>query len=195
MALNYRVGHVLLAGDAAHMMPPFAGQALNAGIRDVANLAWKIAAHVKGTGTDALVGTYQAERRPHAVDMVRLSHRIGMVVMNVNPRLTAIRDAAITASGIVPAAKGWLGGHEVPQTAALHRRLRRGPGSGSPEAGRRPHRPLPLAARCPAPHRRYRRAGHGARLRLGAAALPCRHRRREFEVQSLATAGTTAALP
>ncbi|MCX6499516.1 MAG: FAD-dependent monooxygenase [Arthrobacter sp.] len=110
VALNYRVGHVLLAGDAAHMMPPFAGQALNAGIRDVANLAWKVAAHVKGTGTDALVGTYQAERRPHAVDMVRLSHRIGMVVMNVNPRLTAIRDAAITASGIVPAAKSWLAG-------------------------------------------------------------------------------------
>ena len=92
------------------MMPPFAGQALNAGIRDVANLAWKVAANVQGTGTDALVGTYQAERRPHAVDMVRLSHRIGKVVMNVNPTLTAIRDAAITASGIVPAAKGWLAG-------------------------------------------------------------------------------------
>lgn len=110
VALNYRVGHVLLAGDAAHMMPPFAGQALNAGIRDVANLAWKVAANVHGTGTDALVTTYQAERRPHAVDMVRLSHRIGTVVMNVNPTLTAIRDAAITASGIVPAAKGWLAG-------------------------------------------------------------------------------------
>ena len=110
MALNYRAGHVLLAGDAAHMMPPFAGQALNAGIRDVANLAWKVAAHVQGTGTEALVATYQAERRPHAVDMVRLSHRIGTVVMNTNPALTAIRDAAITASGIVPAAKGWLAG-------------------------------------------------------------------------------------
>ncbi|MDR6415624.1 3-(3-hydroxy-phenyl)propionate hydroxylase [Pseudarthrobacter sulfonivorans] len=110
VALTYRVGRVLLAGDAAHMMPPFAGQALNAGIRDVANLAWKIAANVHGTGTDALVNTYQAERRPHAVDMVRLSHRIGKVVMNVNPVLTAIRDAAITASGIVPSAKGWLAG-------------------------------------------------------------------------------------
>lgn len=110
VALNYRVGHVLLAGDAAHMMPPFAGQALNAGIRDVANLAWKVAANVRGTGTEALVNTYQAERRPHAVDMVRLSHRIGTVVMNVNPVLTAIRDAAIIASGIVPTAKAWLAG-------------------------------------------------------------------------------------
>jgi 3-(3-hydroxy-phenyl)propionate hydroxylase len=110
VALSYRVGHVLLAGDAAHMMPPFAGQALNAGIRDAANLAWKVAAHVKGAGTKSLVDTYQTERRPHAVDMVRLSHRIGKVVMNTNPALTALRDAAINALGVVPAAKGWLAG-------------------------------------------------------------------------------------
>ncbi|WP_051423450.1 bifunctional 3-(3-hydroxy-phenyl)propionate/3-hydroxycinnamic acid hydroxylase [Arthrobacter sp. MA-N2] len=110
VALNYRAGHVLLAGDAAHMMPPFAGQALNAGIRDVANLAWKLAATIQGTGTDALLGTYQTERRPHAADMVRLSHRIGKVVMNVNPALTAIRDFAVTALGIIPAAKNWLAG-------------------------------------------------------------------------------------
>ncbi|WP_139004304.1 FAD-dependent monooxygenase [Arthrobacter crystallopoietes] len=110
VVLNYRVGHVLLAGDAAHMMPPFAGQALNAGVRDVANLAWKVAANVHGAGTDKLVDTYAAERRPHAVDMVRLSERIGKVVMNVNPALTAIRDTLITALGIVPAAKNWLTG-------------------------------------------------------------------------------------
>jgi 3-(3-hydroxy-phenyl)propionate hydroxylase len=110
VALSYRVGHVLLAGDSAHMMPPFAGQALNAGIRDAANLAWKVAAHVKGTGTEALVDTYQTERRPHAVDMVRLSHRIGKVVMSTSPALTTLRDAAITALGVVPAAKGWLTG-------------------------------------------------------------------------------------
>ncbi|NKX51720.1 hypothetical protein HER39_14340, partial [Arthrobacter deserti] len=110
VALNYRMGHVLLAGDAAHMMPPFAGQALNAGVRDVANLAWKVAANVRGTGTDALVDTYAVERRPHAVEMVRLSERIGKVVMNVNPTLTMLRDSAITALGIVPAAKNWLAG-------------------------------------------------------------------------------------
>lgn len=110
VALTYRAGRVLLAGDAAHMMPPFAGQALNAGIRDVANLAWKLAANVHGISTDALINTYEAERRPHAVDMVRLSHRIGKVVMNVNPALTALRDAAITASGIIPSAKAWLAG-------------------------------------------------------------------------------------
>jgi 3-(3-hydroxy-phenyl)propionate hydroxylase len=110
VVLNYRVGHVLLAGDAAHMMPPFAGQALNAGVRDVANLAWKVAANVHGAGTDKLVDTYATERRPHAVDMVRLSERIGKVVMNVNPVLTTVRDSLVTALGIVPAAKSWLTG-------------------------------------------------------------------------------------
>lgn len=110
VALNYRMGRVLLAGDSAHMMPPFAGQALNAGLRDVANLAWKVCANVAGTGTDALIDTYQTERRPHAVDMVRLSLRIGKVVMNVNPVFTALRDVAITASGLVPGAKAWLAG-------------------------------------------------------------------------------------
>jgi 3-(3-hydroxy-phenyl)propionate hydroxylase len=69
-----------------------------------------VAAHVKGAATDALVDTYQAERRPHAVDMVRLSHRIGKVVMSTHPVLTTLRDAAITALGVVPAAKGWLAG-------------------------------------------------------------------------------------
>ncbi|KQW64885.1 FAD-dependent monooxygenase [Variovorax sp. Root411] len=110
IASSYRVGHVLLVGDAAHLMPPFAGQGLNAGVRDAANVAWKIAAHVRGQATDALIDSYQAERRPHAAEMVRLSHRIGKVVMNTNPVLTAVRDALVVALGIVPPAKRWLVG-------------------------------------------------------------------------------------
>lgn len=108
VALTFRQGRVLLAGDAAHMMPPFAGQGLNSGIRDAANLAWKVAAAVKDSGTDALVSTYDTERRPHAKDMVRISHRIGKVVMSTNRRLTPVRDAALTALGIIPSAKAWF---------------------------------------------------------------------------------------
>lgn len=110
IALNYRAGRVLLAGDAAHLMPPFAGQGLNAGIRDVANLAWKIAAHVQGLATEALIDSYQAERRPHAADMVRLSLRIGKVVMTTHPVLAALRDGLLAALSIVPAAKRWVVG-------------------------------------------------------------------------------------
>jgi len=108
IATHFRQGHVLLAGDAAHLMPPFAGQGLNAGVRDAANLAWKVAAHVRGHASDALIDSYQSERRPHAEQMVRLSHRIGKVVMSTQPLLVALRDHAVTALGIVPPAKRWL---------------------------------------------------------------------------------------
>ncbi|NUP73528.1 MAG: monooxygenase, partial [Sinomonas sp.] len=110
VAARYRSGHVLLAGDAAHLMPPFAGQGLNAGLRDAANLAWKVAAVVNGKGTDALLDTYEAERLPHARDMVRLSHRIGHVVMSTSPAVNLLRDATVNAVGIVPSWKRWLTG-------------------------------------------------------------------------------------
>ncbi|GAA4168759.1 bifunctional 3-(3-hydroxy-phenyl)propionate/3-hydroxycinnamic acid hydroxylase [Gryllotalpicola koreensis] len=110
IAERYRSGHVLLAGDAAHLMPPFAGQGLNAGLRDAANVAWKVAEAVRGTGTDALISSYAVERRPHARDMVRLSHRIGQVVMSTNPAVNLLRDGVVKAVGIVPSWKRWLTG-------------------------------------------------------------------------------------
>lgn len=108
IATHWRQGRVVLAGDAAHLMPPFAGQGLNAGVRDAANLAWKVAAHVRGHASDALIDSYQSERRPHAEQMVRLSHRIGKVVMSTRPLLVAMRDHAVKALGIIPPAKRWL---------------------------------------------------------------------------------------
>ena len=110
IAQTYRKGRVLLAGDAAHLMPPFAGQGMNSGVRDAANLAWKLAASVRGEAPDALLDTYEQERRPHAADMVRLSYRIGKVVMSTSPVATALRDGAISALGIVPSAKAWIVG-------------------------------------------------------------------------------------
>lgn len=108
IAAQYRQGHVVLVGDAAHLMPPFAGQALNAGIRDAANIAWKLAANIKDGAPESLIDTYEQERRPHAADMVRLSHRIGQVVMSTDSRVTLLRDGAIKASGILPKAKKWI---------------------------------------------------------------------------------------
>lgn len=108
IAERYRADRVLLAGDAAHLMPPFAGQGLNAGIRDAASASWRVAAHVTGEGTDALIEDYAAERRPHAAEMVKLSKRIGWVVMNTNPVLTRIRDGLVVATRAVPPLNSWL---------------------------------------------------------------------------------------
>lgn len=108
IAEKYRVGRVLLAGDAAHLMPPFAGQGLNAGIRDAASAAWRVAAQLNGQGTDSLIEDYAAERRPHAQEMVKLSKRIGWVVMNTNPVLTRVRDAVVVGTRVVPPLNQWL---------------------------------------------------------------------------------------
>ncbi|MEU8465361.1 rifampin monooxygenase [Streptomyces sp. NPDC029003] len=63
-AERYRVGRVLLAGDAAHIHPPTGGQGLNLGVQDAFNLGWKLAAAVAGRAPDGLLDTYHAERHP-----------------------------------------------------------------------------------------------------------------------------------
>lgn len=74
-------GRVFLAGDAAHLTPPFAGQGLVAGLRDAANLAWKLAWVVRGQAAPAILETYDQERRPHAMKMIRLAKLMGQLVM------------------------------------------------------------------------------------------------------------------
>lgn len=110
IAAEFRRGRVLLIGDAAHLMPPFAGQALNAGVRDAANVAWKLAAIINGGAPTSLIDTYEQERRPHAAEMVRLSHLIGQVVMATNRPLVVARDFIINATGLVPPLKSWITG-------------------------------------------------------------------------------------
>ncbi|MEU7590551.1 rifampin monooxygenase [Micromonospora sp. NPDC049230] len=70
LAERYRVGRVLLAGDAAHIHPPIGGQGLNLGVQDAVNLGWKLAAQVRGWAPDTLLDTYQAERHPVAADVL-----------------------------------------------------------------------------------------------------------------------------
>lgn len=81
VAHRFRAGRVLLAGDAAHVTPPFAGQGLVAGLRDAANLAWKLAWVLQGRASPEILDSYDAERRPHARAMVQLAVRMGRLVM------------------------------------------------------------------------------------------------------------------
>ena len=73
LAGTYRRGRVLLAGDAAHVHPPFGGQGLNLGMQDAVNLGWKLAAMVTGRAPADLLDTYEAERRPVAERAIRNS--------------------------------------------------------------------------------------------------------------------------
>ncbi|HEY0454132.1 rifampin monooxygenase [Actinophytocola sp.] len=70
LAERYRVGRVLLAGDAAHIHPPMGGQGLNLGIQDAFNLGWKLAAEVDGWAPEGLLDSYQTERHPVAADVL-----------------------------------------------------------------------------------------------------------------------------
>lgn len=87
---RYRVGRVLLAGDAAHIHPPIGGQGLNLGVQDACNLGWKLAAQVRGWAPRALLDTYEAERQPVA-DAVLDNTRAQMELLSDEPGPKAVR--------------------------------------------------------------------------------------------------------
>lgn len=90
LADRYRVGRVLLAGDAAHVHPPAGGQGLNLGIQDAFNLGWKLAAQIDGWAPEGLLDTYETERRPVAADVLNTS-RAQMELMSLEPGPRAVR--------------------------------------------------------------------------------------------------------
>lgn len=92
VANQWRHGRVLLAGDAAHQMPPFLGQGMCSGIRDAANLAWKLDLVVSGTAPGVLLDTYQEERRPHVRSVVDAAVSIGQLICTVDTDEAAQRD-------------------------------------------------------------------------------------------------------
>ncbi len=108
IADRWRNGRVFLAGDAAHLTPPFAGQGMNAGLRDAANLAWKLAAVLKGRLGSGLLDSYQTERKDHAWIMIRFAIRMGYLVSPGNRFVAAITRSALRASRLIPPLRDWL---------------------------------------------------------------------------------------
>jgi 3-(3-hydroxy-phenyl)propionate hydroxylase len=102
VADRWRVGRVFLAGDAAHAMPPWIGQGMSAGVRDVANLCWKIAAVLKGQASDSLLDSYQAERKPHVTEVTRRACFVGRIITERSRGVAAVRNHVFRALTRVP---------------------------------------------------------------------------------------------
>lgn len=102
VARTWRQGRMLLAGDAAHQMPPFLGQGLCAGIRDAANLAWKLK-EVLSSADDSILDSYQAEREPHVRFVIERAIEMGRVICTLDPATAAARDAKMLANPVVGA--------------------------------------------------------------------------------------------
>jgi 3-(3-hydroxy-phenyl)propionate hydroxylase len=97
VAERWQVGRVFLAGDAAHQTPPFFGQGMCHGLRDVANLAWKMAAIAHDGAPEALLETYQPERDPHVRGVIGAAVSAGRYICELDPAKAAERDAEIRA--------------------------------------------------------------------------------------------------
>ncbi|QDQ92481.1 rifampin monooxygenase [Rhodococcus sp. WB9] len=90
LAERYRVGRVLLAGDAAHVHPPLGGQGLNLGVQDAFNLGWKLAAEVDGWAPEGLLDSYHTERHPVAADVLN-NTRVQSELLSTEPGPQAVR--------------------------------------------------------------------------------------------------------
>jgi 3-(3-hydroxy-phenyl)propionate hydroxylase len=108
IAGSFRRGRVLVAGDAAHLMPVWQGQGYNSGIRDATNLAWKLAAVLRGTASAALLDTYDAERRDHVSAMTKVSVAMGRILAPKSRTVGRLRDVAAAGLNMAPPAKRWL---------------------------------------------------------------------------------------
>lgn len=128
VAERWQVGRVFLAGDAAHQTPPFFGQGMCHGLRDVANLAWKMAAIVNDGADDAILDSYQPERDPHVRAVIGAAVAAGRYICELDPTKAAARDATIraaaaqkageTAADLIPAIASGLVAQATPAAGA-----------------------------------------------------------------------------
>ena len=97
VAERWRVGRVFVAGDAAHMQPPFLGQGMCQGVRDAANLCWKLGAVLHGDAPERLLDSYGAERQAHVRELTTRLKGIGAVICERDVEKAKSRDAKLLA--------------------------------------------------------------------------------------------------
>lgn len=102
LAARWRDRRLLIAGDAAHVMPPFMGQGMCAGMRDAWNLAWKLGLILDGRAADSLLDTYQPERMPHVSQIIDMSIYLGKIICIPDPAAAAERDEAFLTGQVEP---------------------------------------------------------------------------------------------
>ena len=95
LATRWRQGRLLLAGDSAHQMPPFLGQGMCSGMRDAANLAWKLRDVLQGRAPESLLDSYEAERMEHVRAYIELAVKLGSIIQTTDPEKARKRDAEL----------------------------------------------------------------------------------------------------
>jgi 3-(3-hydroxy-phenyl)propionate hydroxylase len=108
IADKWRDRRIFIAGDAAHLTPPFAGQGMNSGLRDAHNLAWKLAAAVHGKLGPSLLSSYQTERSPHAQSLIDLAMKMGQVMMPSSKAQAFLVQSAFTLARLVPSLQSYF---------------------------------------------------------------------------------------
>lgn len=108
LARQFRRDRVLIAGDAAHLMPVWQGQGYNSGIRDATNLGWKLGMVVRGDASPEILDSYEAERREHAKAMIDLSVTAGRIFAPTNKAVAWLRDRIAMALNAIPPIKRYF---------------------------------------------------------------------------------------
>ncbi|HEY6831216.1 MAG TPA: bifunctional 3-(3-hydroxy-phenyl)propionate/3-hydroxycinnamic acid hydroxylase [Pseudolabrys sp.] len=108
LADRWSEGRVYLAGDAAHLTPPFAGQGMNSGLRDAYNLSWKLAAVTRGTLGPGLLASYEPERRDHVWAMIEFALNIGRVLAPPNALAAWAIEQSFRALSLYPKARDYI---------------------------------------------------------------------------------------
>ncbi|MFB8085139.1 bifunctional 3-(3-hydroxy-phenyl)propionate/3-hydroxycinnamic acid hydroxylase [Streptomyces sp. NPDC055992] len=107
-ASRFRAGRVFLAGDAAHAMPPWIGQGMAAGVRDVANLCWKLDSVLHGELPESVLDSYETERKPHVREVTKRAVLVGRVITERRRPVARVRDTALRALDRIPGFSDWM---------------------------------------------------------------------------------------